>query len=287
MRSNVGIRKTTRQYHVVGWRQCSFMSVMKCDADICKNLQVNVEFPGGITIDFLTMPRTISMPQIGGLVQRREVTSVGLESRLDNDRLIVCSVSPRPTYFERCSFDDRLLDEAPSTDHCTRGTLVRGGVSLQPVDTCSPQDLQQEWTVRLPFQVGAISAWIAAKASVDSMVLVYKVLKNPVWCGLHVEFLVGLKRTWDQKLSSGLLLTFMTTHLFQFRFADTEQYWLITLTFFRTGGNTSLRASCLSDGSWILINCRLITFGSLSSASNGVASPTSAFIDGIEISTSY
>ena len=39
-------------------------------------------------------------------------------------------------------------------------------------------------------------------------------------------------RTWDQKLSSGLLLTFMTTHLFQFRFADAEQYWLITLPVF-------------------------------------------------------
>merc|ERR1712136_340768 len=76
---------------------------------------------------------------------------------------------------------------------------------------------------------------------------------------LHI--FVGLKRTWDQKLSSGLmsgqlnlaitglmLLTFMTIHLFQFRFADTEQYflrppptlinwhpsWLITLTFFWT-----------------------------------------------------
>ena len=47
------------------------------------------------------------------------------------------------------------------------------------------------------------------------LVLLYKVLKNPVWCGLHVECLVGLKRTLDQKLSSGLLLTFMTTHLFQ------------------------------------------------------------------------
>ena len=104
---------------------------MKCDADICKNLQVNVEFLGGITIDFLTMPRTISMPQIGGLVQRREVTSVGLESLLDNDGLIVGSVSPRPTYFGRYSFDYRLLDEASSTDQCTGGTLVRGGVSLQ------------------------------------------------------------------------------------------------------------------------------------------------------------
>ena len=36
------------------------------------------------------------------------------------------------------------------------------------------------------------------------MVLVCKVLKNPAWCGLQVEFLVGLWRTWDQKLSSGL-----------------------------------------------------------------------------------
>ena len=41
-------------------------------------------------------------------------------------------------------------------------------------------------------------------------------------------------RTWGQKLSPGLLVTFMTTHLFQFRFADTEQYWLITKMFFRT-----------------------------------------------------
>ena len=114
-----------------------------------------------------------------------------------------------------CSFDDRLLDDAPSTDHCARGTLVRGGVSLQSVDTCSPQDLQQEWTVRLSFQVvvgGAISTWIAAVASL----------------------LVGLKSTCDQKLSSGSLLTFMTTHLCQPRFADAEQYWLITLTFFRS-----------------------------------------------------
>merc|ERR1712018_613586 len=54
---------------------------------------------------------------------------------------------------------------------------------------------------------------------------------------LHV--LVGLKRTWDMKLAlvksqgvralnlaiSGLtLLTFMTIHLFQFRFGDTDQF---------------------------------------------------------------
>ena len=51
--------------------------------------------------------------------------------------------------------------------------------------------------------------------------------------------LVGLKRTWDRKLSSGLmssqlilattgliLLIFMTIYLFQCRSADTEQYFL-------------------------------------------------------------
>ena len=54
------------------------------------------------------------------------------------------------------------------------------------------------------------------------------------WCSLHVEFLFGLKRSWDQKLSSGMLLTFTFTLLSQFRFADTEQYRLITLTFLRT-----------------------------------------------------
>jgi hypothetical protein len=53
---------------------------------------------------------------------------------------------------------------------------------------------------------------------------------------LHV--IVGLKRTWDMKLTSGIwgpgfldlaisglmLLTFMTIHLIQFRFGDTEQF---------------------------------------------------------------
>ena len=33
---------------------------------------------------------------------------------------------------------------------------------------------------------------------------------------------LDLERTWDQKLSSGLLLTFLTTHLFQFRLAEGE-----------------------------------------------------------------
>merc|ERR1712107_205368 len=52
---------------------------------------------------------------------------------------------------------------------------------------------------------------------------------------LHV--FVGLKRTWDMKLASGLkelnlamsglmLLTFMTIHLFQFRFGATQDYWV-------------------------------------------------------------
>ena len=85
------------------------------------------------------------------------------------------------------------------------------------------------------------------------------IVEEYVLLGALLHIFVGLKRTWDQKLSSGLMsgqldlaitglmfLTFMTIHLFQFRFADTEQYflrppptlinwwpsWLITLTFF-------------------------------------------------------
>lgn len=55
---------------------------------------------------------------------------------------------------------------------------------------------------------------------------------------LHV--FVGLKRTWDMKLKMGvfsgqlnlamtgvLLLTFMTIHLFQFRFGETEKYFVV------------------------------------------------------------
>ena len=49
------------------------------------------------------------------------------------------------------------------------------------------------------------------------------------------KFLVSVQRTWDQKLSSGLLLTFFTTYLFQFHSADAKYYrqpsWLFTLTF--------------------------------------------------------
>ena len=56
--------------------------------------------------------------------------------------------------------------------------------------------------------------------------------------GIIKKFLVVWKRTQYQKLSSGLMLvTFITTYIFQFGFADTEQYWqpswLFTLTFLR------------------------------------------------------
>ena len=66
------------------------------------------------------------------------------------------------------------------------------------------------------------------------------------WLGV-----VGLKRTCDQKLSPGLLLTFRITLLFQFR---------IAATFF------------------MIVQFQTYTFGSffLGQPSNGVASPTSA-----------
>lgn len=47
------------------------------------------------------------------------------------------------------------------------------------------------------------------------------------------------------------------------------------------GGDTSFSASCSSDGSWTLSDCRPITCGSFSSPANGVASPTSAFVGGV------
>merc|ERR1712013_40031 len=105
---------------------------------------------------------------------------------------------------------------------------------------------------------------------------------------LHVA--VGLKRTWDQKLSAGFagvkngtlnlaisglaLLTFMTIHLFQFRFGATEPYylrppplfinfqplWLLQLTFFWTDDKKvepvavrnifKLEYDVLSNGVW-------------------------------------
>ena len=44
--------------------------------------------------------------------------------------------------------------------------------------------------------------------------------------GIPKKSLVSLKRTWDRTLSSGwVLVTFVTTHLFQFRFVHTVQYW--------------------------------------------------------------
>ena len=52
MKSDVGIRKTTRQYRVVGWRQFSFQSVMKCDADIHKNLCADVFLSSGGNVPF-------------------------------------------------------------------------------------------------------------------------------------------------------------------------------------------------------------------------------------------
>ena len=59
----------------------------------------------------------------------------------------------------------------------------------------------------------------------------------PVELHWHPSRLITLTffKNWDQKLSSGLLLTFMTHSPLPFSaFADTEQNWLITLTFFKS-----------------------------------------------------
>ena len=46
-------------------------------------------------------------------------------------------------------------------------------------------------------------------------------------------------------------------------------------------GDTSFSASCLSDGSWTLSDCRPIICGSFSSLANDFTSPTSASFDGV------
>merc|ERR1712187_472203 len=58
-----------------------------------------------------------------------------------------------------------------------------------------------------------------------------------LWLSVLLHVFVGLKRTWDMKLTMGIksgqlnlaitglcLLAFMTVHLFQFRFGDTDQF---------------------------------------------------------------
>ena len=69
-----------------------------------------------------------------------------------------------------------------------------------------------------------------------------------------VFFIRCLKRTWDQTLSSGLLLMFMSTHIFQFRFLAPRIIltgsWIILLGYsralwFRTLKSFSLRARAL------------------------------------------
>ena len=83
-----------------------------------------------------------------------------------------------------------------------------------------------------------------------------------------MHIFVSVKRTWDQKLSSGWMmscqlspalpglmsLTFMTTHLFQFPFAVTEQYSSSLLC--RDGRHSipdsdldGIRPPCLGQGS--------------------------------------
>jgi len=62
-------------------------------------------------------------------------------------------------------------------------------------------------------------------------------IEEYIWLSVLLHVFVGLKRTWDMKLTMGIksgqlnlaitglcLLAFMTIHLFQFRFGDTNQF---------------------------------------------------------------
>merc|ERR1719343_579659 len=63
------------------------------------------------------------------------------------------------------------------------------------------------------------------------------IVEEYIWLSVLLHVFVGLKRTWDMKLTMGIksgqlnlaitglcLLAFMTIHLFQFRFGDTNQF---------------------------------------------------------------
>ena len=82
----------------------------------------------------------------------------------------------------------------------------------------------------------ATSVCVLAKPAVPSEVTAVSDHIHPpvLWLVCVGLFLLVLKRNWDQKLSSGVLLTFMTTHLFLFRFAVAVQSCMFALTFFKT-----------------------------------------------------
>ena len=123
-----------------------------------------------------------------------------------------------------------------------------------------------------------------------------------VFDGTHCSADVsGSCRTWAQKLYAGFLLTPLhrfQTHHFQWflvipQLCRSEQFRRCFPQYARTympgcqrchlrpnapvQGLAWYVACCcvLSDGTWSLMSCRPITYGSFSSPSNGVASPTS------------
>ena len=142
---------------------------------------------------------------------------------------------------------------------CGSGCLLEQfDVSVTITGTCWWQraKLLKPGSSPRPLVLSTVLLWISCQPSSSSWVLTLRsLLPNSVWhvrCGIgslgparhNCDGQTGQRESslavfdelpaWVQKLSSGLmLLTLMTTHLFQFRFADAEQFWLITLTFFR------------------------------------------------------
>ena len=125
-------------------------------------------------------------------------------------------------------FGERLLVHVE--EHCVNGwrVCVQTGNLDSPhrvFESCIPVEVSMDVVVSFLQQGQKQCVPLLTVPNDDSGML--------SWLGV-----VGLKRTWDQKLSSGLLLTFMTVHFFQFRFAATEQHWhpswFFTSPFFRT-----------------------------------------------------
>ena len=111
---------------------------MICDADIHKNLCADIVSSGGGNVSFESVTTCYAnTPE--NLYAVVPWTMMGSSLAVSVLTQLTLDVTP--------SINDCWMRHLPRIT-VRGGTLVLGGVSLQTLDTCSPQDLQQEWTVR-------------------------------------------------------------------------------------------------------------------------------------------
>ena len=167
-------------------------SVMKCDADTCKNLQVNVVFPRW---------HYDRLPDYGPLHShatdwwscaeaRSHWTMTGLSLAVSDLGQLTLSVAPSMTDCWMRHLPRIAVHGARSFGvacPCKQWTPV-----LHKIFDKSGRSVCHFGLSLVVLLLPGLPLW---RVWTQKMVLVCKVLKNLVWCGLHVEFLVGLKRT--------------------------------------------------------------------------------------------